>query len=525
MTETSLLVAQPIERWRRLAYVGVAILLAVALAKLGGQLQKRVVFPWDILTCFESPHLAAVAKLRNGEPLYGPAADANSEPYPPATAWLTCGVLQPFGRELDIRYARGIAVGTTILTAFVATWIVCRTLLTAGTPSRTVRRLAPLVAGAAFLLLHRCLTSDQPHPDNLHILHAAVLLLICLRGNEPDESWPWILAFVWASLGVLTKQTAMFAPISVLIMQFGVGINHRHRETTMAVLGLFGLGLMFWLKRDPAQEFHLFTALGSHAIDWSRLTLLVTDPTPTRAFPRVLIAVIGLFALRHFRRDSALHPFYFCWSAIGFFEVLPAIAGFIKIGGNYNNLGVIDFWLFLLTAPYLLLLAMSDVRRTAIGATAVCCWFAAAIWPMKLTPNEHAYRLGNEVQRRVDADLAAGRTVWLPAGLAFRFRAGDTSTPRDLGIAIWTLEASAHDNRSAAAGIALRDGIEHRLADGAYDRVYDMFPWVLKIDSTLMTIYDEIEIIKGAGYSTHQEYRGIQPLANRCKAYEFKRKD
>jgi len=37
----------------------------------------------------------------------------------------------------------------------------------------------------------------------------------------------------------------------------------------------------------------------------------------------------------------------------------------------------------------------------------------------------------------------------------------------------------------------------------------------------LKTNYDEIELIKGAGYSTHEEYRGIQPLANRCKVYEF----
>ncbi|MCE9604110.1 MAG: glycosyltransferase family 39 protein [Planctomycetia bacterium] len=520
--------SNPVRYCRRFAYVSVSILLLVSLVRLGGELQRRAAFPWDLLTCFESPHLAALIKLRQGVPLYGPASDADSEPYPPLTAWLTYATLKPIGYELDIRGARGVAIGITLLTTVLATAIIGRILKTPAISSATRRWMLPAIGAASFLMLHRCLTSDQPHPDNLHILHAIVLLPLCLKSAAGDRIGPWIAAALWASLGILTKQTAAFAPLAVVAMLLTSNLlDRRRRRLLLALTLVVGAIVVGWLFSDPARDFHLRTALGAHSLDFSRLGLFFTDSTPIRFFPRVLLLLIAMLGVRKFFREPTTRSFAFAWGAIGFFEVLPAIAGFIKLGGNFNNLGIIDFWLFLIAAPYLLRFATADSepnelpfaerrrRLVSIGATIVCCWFVGALWPNKLVPNEHAYRLCRDVEQRVRDDVAAGRRIWLTAGLAFRLRAGDDSPPRDLGIALWTLE-----NGPSAA---LESGIRRRLADGYYDRVYDFFPWDLKTRTDLDARYEKVATIRGAGYSTFDEYRGIQPFVNRCTIYDRKR--
>lgn len=511
--------------WRRIVCVAVAILLVVELVRLGGQLGKRVAFPWDLLTCFESPHLAALAKLRAGEPLYGPPADADSEPYPPLTAALTYTVLRPFGLELDIRGARGVAVGLTLATALTAAWLMRRTLLAAGIARETANRVTPLMGAAAFLLLHKCLTSDQPHPDNVHILHAVLLLLFCVQAATNRRTNDWIAAAMWASLGILTKQTAVLAPVAVVALLFADrGLTTRLRWSLIALVVAAGVAVAGGLLIDPYRDFHLRKALAAHAIDWSRLRLLVTDPTPLHFFPRVVPAVVGGWGYLTLRREARLRNYLRAWSVVGFFEVLPAVSGFVKHGGYFNNLGIVDIWLFLLVAPALLIAALRGRAATMIGATVVCCWFVAALWPIKFTPNQHCYRLGNDLEKRVRDDVAAGRRMWLTAGLAARFRAGDFTVPRDLGINLWTLEASAFAGDSAEASTALEEGIRRRLAGGEYDRIYDLFPWDLELRAALTDRYIATEPILGAGYSMHESYRGIQPTVNKCEVYELKPK-
>lgn len=506
---------------RRAVYVGVAILLVVALARLGGVLQKRVAYPWDLLTCFESPHLAAVAKLRNGEPLYGPPGDANSEPYPPVTVWLSYAMLKPLGYELDIRALRLVAIGITVITTVVAAAIIRRVLIAAAIPKHTANLLTPLVGGAAFLLLHLCLTSDQPHPDNLHAMHAAIALLLCQRAAARERLAPWLAAAVWAGLGFFTKQTAAFAGLGVVTAY----CFHR-RTQRLAFLGLSGLlalAAVVWTTSDPLRDFHLRAALAGHQIDWHRAPHVLTHNIPNAFFPRLAAALLAAWALWRTWRDPALRSFAVCWCAVGLFEVLPAVAGFIKIGGNYNNLGIVDLWLFLIAAPPLLRLAVGEARLAACFATFVCCYIVGTLWPTKLAPNEHCYRLGREVQALVDADVAAGRRLWLTAGLTFRFRAGDFSTPRDIGIAHWTLDHTAQLDPAGPAAAAVRDGLEHRLRTGEYDRVYDFFPWEIASRAQLESHYTKLAPVRGAGYAMHDQHRGIQPLVNRCEIYERKR--
>jgi len=515
--------------WRRIVYVAVAILLVVELARLGGQLQKRVAFPWDLLTCFESPHMAALAKLRAGEPLYGPPADANSEPYPPLTVALSYTVLKPLGLELDIRGARGVAVGLTIATALASAWIVRLTLLATGIVSETANRVTPLVAATAFLLLHKCLTSDQPHPDNPHILHAAVVLLFCLQASSSGRTNDWVAAAMWSSLGILTKQTAALAPATVIALLFtDRKVAPRRRWSLIVLVVAAGGAVAGGLLLDPYRDFHLREALAAHAIDWTRLPLLVTDPIPLLMFPRVVLMGVAAFGFRLLLREPSLRGYLVSWSAVGIFEVSPAVAGFVKVGGNYNNLGVVDLWLFLLAAPPMLALAIRARPSSKLGipitATLVCCWFVAALWPTKLVPNRFCYDIGRTVEQRVRDDVAAGRRVWLTLGLMCRFRAGETTPPRDIGTAIWTLEESAKADPRGTGGDALRRGIEARIAAGEYDRIYDFFTWDLKTRDALADRYDRIEIIRGPEYSTHEEYRGIQPTVNRCTVYELKPK-
>jgi hypothetical protein len=506
---------------RRAAYVGVAILLVVALARLGGVLQKRVAYPWDLLTCFESPHLAAVAKLRKGEPLYGPPGDANSEPYPPLSAWLSYAALQPLGYELDIRALRLLAIGITVVTSVTAAAIVRRVLLEAAVEQHTANLLAPLVGGAAFLLLHLCLTSDQPHPDNLHALHAAVALLLCQRAAARDRLAPWLAAAVWAGLGFFTKQTAAFAGLGVIAAY----CFHRrtHRFAFLSFSGLLALAAVVWTTCDPLRDFHLRAALAAHQIDWHRAPHILTHHIPNALFPRAAAVLLAAWALWRTWREPALRSFAVCWLAVGFFEVLPAVAGFIKIGGNYNNLSIVDFWLFLIAAPAVLRLAVGEARLVACAATCFACYFVGSLWPSKLAPNEHCYRIGREVQALVDADVAAGRRLWLTAGLTFRFRAGDFSTPRDIGIAHWTLDQSAKLDPAGPAAAALREGLQHRLLTGEYDRVYDFFPWEIASRTQLKPHYTKLAPVRGAGYAMHNQHRGVQPLVNRCEIYELKR--
>lgn len=507
--------------WRRILYVGLAVLLVVELARLGGQLQKRVTFPWDLLTCFESPHLAALMKLYSGEPLYGPATDANSEPYTPLTAQLTYVVLKPLGLELDIRGARGVAVGFTLVTAGIAAWLVRRLLLTADVAARAADVVTPLVAAAAFLMLHRSMTSDQPHPDNLHILHATTLLLLLTRAATTDRLAPWIAAALWASLGFLTKQTAALAPAAVVLTV----ICHRSLawRARLAIAGLtvtVAVVIAWWQLSDPSSDFHLRRVLAVHARDWSRLRSLYTDRIPLKLFPRWALAATAATGFVWAWRTTAVRPFLAAWCAVGFFEALPGVAGFIKAGGNYNNLGVLDFWLFLLATPVAIGLALQATGLRAVVAAATCGWFVAALWPIKLVPNEHSYRLGRDVELRVQADIAAGRNVWLTAGLMFRIRAGDVRPPQDLGIALWTLAAARQVDHDGEAAHAWDEGVEARLKSGTFDRIYFFYPANPLMFAMLPAKYERIDTIKGAGYGTHEEYRGMQLGVNGATVYE-----
>jgi hypothetical protein len=158
-----------------------ALLLALLLfyaAWLAGDLYSQVAFPWDILTCFETSFLSGMLKLHNGLGLYSAPQLANSEVYPPGIHYLTYALLRPLGADLDIRACRAVAVLLTLFTTLIGGVLLLRLLRELRDGRRSGAWLAAYVFLAAFLLLHKNMTSDQPHPDNLHLLHAAVALLL-----------------------------------------------------------------------------------------------------------------------------------------------------------------------------------------------------------------------------------------------------------------------------------------------------------------------------------------------------------
>lgn len=498
----------------------IGVVSVVYLMLLLPTLAARIAFPWDVLTCFETPFLVSMMKLENGQPLYNAAEECNCEVYPPGMAMLAWRTLAPLGLATDIRALRSFTTLLTLLFSVFAGYVVARAL-GSGERQRPLRFMAAgLVGMTGFLLIHRGMTSDQPHPDVLHMLHAVILCLLSLRAIERG-GWSWgLAAAAFAGLAVFTKQTAMLAPLAWMVIACGSLRYSWWQAILLSIAGFLSTAGCCWMLGDLRTWQHLYEAMATHMVQWERANQFLDPTSLVWMAPRPALVFMTPWVLWTLARGGdAPRRFLLAWCAIGICEIVPALLGFLKAGGNVNNLAILDLWLFIGVAAglgcalqprpsdYLDLEPRRHPMLWAYGLVALA--LVASLYPCKSRPNHHLARFCHEVQEQVTADVAAGRKVWMLAGASFLVQAGEKDPPRDLGIAVWTIEQGRSPAKATLERIRRCD----------YDAVYDLFPWHLGVREDIERFYAIQSTVRGAGYWSHEEYRGIQPIGNRCLVY------
>ncbi len=507
-------------RWRgALAVALLAIVLGYG-ALTVRILAVRVAFPWDILTCFETSFMNAMLKLHNGQSIYSPPEQANSEVYPPGVHYLTYALLRPLHRELDIRWCRAVAVLASLVAALLAGALMIRLAEALAPPQRLPWIWRVFLLAAAFLTIHKNMTSDAPHPDNLHMLHAAAALLLCWTALT-RESFRWALAAAaWAGLGILTKQTAILAPVAAALVLLAGRRWGAARSAVLATLGAAIAGGLALALGRGLSGYHLFRAMSNHRL--VDIPILLGSPflqggdlSPLIFPPRLLLIFLTLPAIVYALAEKKSRLFVLAWAGFGIFEAAPAFVALLKEGGNFNNLGAIDLWLAMLAYP----VALHAHRRLreAAAAPALAALVAAllvfltlGLYPLKMAPRRDAWPFCRTVERQIGDDLRAGKRLWVPTGAMFLIHAGRTEPLQDLSINIWSAEQAQFDNL----------GIVQRLRNRDYDAIYYIFPWPLSLRATILENYALVRHIDGPAWAGRRDVRGVQPyLTSGCDVF------
>jgi hypothetical protein len=437
------------------------------------ELISRMRFPWDLLIECESAFLTDMLKLSQGAPLFGPATDVNSSLYSPALEYVTYILLKPLGLQLDVRYCRLVTVLIGFAAAACAACVVAR-LTARDSDGRPRRLVSPLAFCVASLLLFKNFIADVPHPDNLAALDLMAMLLLCHTARTRTRLGPALAAAVLAGIGVLIKLELALAPVGVLLsLLVGTAWAPRQRVwiVVTALMAWFAaVTLLLW--SENARFFVLHVALSRHLHAervWSLAYHLVRGPY------LVLAVVVVPCALQLYeRRDAATRQLLLVWLCLGGAAVLPHFLAYVAGMGDYDMLSIGGVWAFVIVWP--VLTEGRDAWRSVAGLLrfTVAVVLIATLVPVKLPPPAEAYRYGDQLERLVRADVAAGRTVLLAHGTMPLIRSGSTSIPRDRGAAMTAL-------RSCGVTAPLRSS-QDRIRRHAYDRIYSnalAYEWLM----------------------------------------------
>jgi hypothetical protein len=333
----------------------------------------------------------------------------------------------------------------------------------------------------------------------------------------------------------------MFAPLGALAALLLGGRWGAKRSALLIAIGVALPAILLWRLNQGMSGFSLFRSMSSHRL--VNVLLLLAQPlvdggkfSPLILPPRLLMLLLAPAAAVLLRGESRGRSYLLAWGAIGVFEMAPALVALVKEGGNFNNLGAIDLWLFLLVLPAALraherisvagAAPLSAKRRGDGGEVAadlapaarvlaamILLGLTLGLYPLKQTIRSNAWEFCRLVEQRVRADLADGKRVWVPTGAEFLIRAGRTAPIEDLSINIWTAE------KSGERGLQ----IYQRLASRCYDRIYLIFPWELAVRDDIDKEYRKVDRILGPDYGGHKDHRGVQPyLTIGCDIYEPK---
>ena len=173
-----------------LALFGVAVSGCLGMA--AWQMAGRVPYRWDLYIWSESPFLTDMLKIDAGQPVYTSPEQVNSFVYSPGLEYITYALLKPINRHLDIRFCRVVSIGFAVLASLA--FAICSALLAREASRRSPGRwLYPLSAAIFFLIIYHNFTSDVPHPDNLHICHLAVTMMLTFEAIRR----PWDTRMAW----------------------------------------------------------------------------------------------------------------------------------------------------------------------------------------------------------------------------------------------------------------------------------------------------------------------------------------
>lgn len=453
--------------------------LGLLLALAAWQLTRRVPFRWDMYIWSESPFLTSMLKLANGQTPYTSPSDANSFVYSPGLEYLTYGLLRPFGRHLDIRYCRAVSVGFAALAALAlarGSVVLAEALF----PGERIRRLGPTAAAFAFLVIYRNLTSDVPHPDNLHIGHAAITLCLsfeALRRRSPGFA---AAAVMFGGLGVLAKQVAVLGGMgawAALAVTLPSDRRVRTASWLFALAAATTAGSVAALWSIGWGRFYTFEVVSSHGLLLrEKGYFLLSDALfDYRVLPLALASGAVAWCLRW---PGGLAPrLAAVYLALLVAELGPSVTAYLKPMGAWNNLVGMEAWAVVPVMPLLLACLQGAGPFGRLGglergfkpaALAVGLVLAACFAPRKLPPTPEHVAHCRTIQRLVALDLRGGKRVLVAHGAEFLIRNGDTGVPLDRANSCLELLAAGKD------GLA---GTERRIEAKYYDTIYLNSDW------------------------------------------------
>src|SRR5262249_36085034 len=151
----------------------------------------------------------------------------------------------------------------------------------------------------------------------------------------------------------------------------------------------------------------------------------------------------------------------------------PAMLAYVKAGGATNNLIIIELWLLLVAWPTLCLWLdgiasqgageHADSRLLAGGVATMLTLFVLLLVSPKAPAHPTMAAACQEVQRRVDADVRAGRRIMVAHGTMYQINAGSRDVPLDRVNSILELATGGYGDRSRFV---------QRLRERYYDRLY-----------------------------------------------------
>jgi len=457
-------------RW---ALAAPAVVLALLLA---GQLAKRVSFPWDQYIWSESPFMTDMLKLTSGRPVYTNVSEANSMIYSPGLAYLTYGILRPFGLQTDVRYCRVVCIAIGMAAAACAAvffgWI--RRATDAEQTTDTRGRLWGLFAMCSGLLfVFKNHTSDTCHPDNLYILHAVATLLFTHRAATSGRYGHALAAVGVAAVGILAKQTAILGVGGAGLLLL---LAHGRRWGLARVGGLAAFGAVVagcaaWpLVRNANSRFFAFDVLSRHPLDFRQAkTLFAHDVlgVPHRVLLLLLFPPILFFLAFH--STPPVRRLVRSWAMIGGAEVLLSLASYFKLLGTSNSLFVLDLWAGLLVVPFLWSTATATStgsRNDGLvrsGAAGLLVALTLALVPTKLAPSPENRKTMEELDSAVAADVRANRKALLSSGVMPLVHAGSFEPPMDRSACNWEMDW---------AQLGHLAGTNARIREKYYDVIY-----------------------------------------------------
>ncbi len=475
--------ARPMSGSARVVFL--AVLLALYGLVLAWQTMERVLYPWDMLIWAEGPFMNDMLKLAAGMPFFTSPEDGASFVYSPALGLLTYGVLSPFELATDVRACRAVNVMVGLTAAMVAAKTCFALMATRRAAmerlSRSATRLTVVLLFV--LLLFTNYTADSLHPDNLHVLHGFVTVLLAMRAAREQTARAFVVAAFVAGLGFAMKQTAVLAPCVVVVAALrygGVGMQRVRRVAwTVAGAGLGTLVATYHVMVSDDAWFWTVGVLAQHGRDPYLAHRASFDVwlRPDRALIVAGVVAMGGELWRRVRARDGVHD---VWLSGLVFCAAPAVLGYVKHMGYWNNLTVIEMWLAVgLVATVLTTTALTTTVRGRSHAVATVCTGLAALSlvPLKQTPSPMSTWIFAEVDRMVAADLAAGLKVLVTHGTAFRLHAGDATPQRHLGNAWREMDE---------ARLSVFSGLETAIATRAYDRIYVTLP------SSLLKVFDDL---------------------------------
>jgi hypothetical protein len=483
-----------VRRHAVLALFALAVLGCLAMAAY--QLANRLPYPWDLYIWSESPFLTNLLKIDAGLPVFTPPEQANSFVYSPGLEYLTYALLRPSGRHLDIRYCRAVSVGFAVLAALAL--MRCSDLLRRREiPGSRARWFAPLSAAFFFLVIYHNFTSDVPHPDNLHIWHFAVTLMLTFGAIARPSAGRSASAVAFAGLAVLVKQTAAFSVVGVVAALVLAAPRRLRAAAWLVPLGvatsMAALGCLWSIGQA---RFYTFEMLSSRRIETDRIPQLLSLLFQEyRLFPLLLMAI----ALSCGRRsqDRTLKQLSLAYILVGIFGVGSEVYAFLAPMGWINNLGLIEVWAAVPSIPFLFSLlgdstvkedgdSESDPLGNFVRATTALLSFGLiyCYLPTKDTPQQSHYDYCRKFEGMVKADLDAGKRVLVAHGMSFQIRNNSSAIPLDRSNSFLELGVSGK--------IGLT-GTERRVREGYYDMIYLNSEWYSpELRAAILENYKEV---------------------------------